>query len=100
MGFFNFINNLFKPKKDYNLVTVYLKDNKCGNKMKLVLRKSYDIHRVYDKKREEEFKLTKVVICDKCYHKIKVELGFDKSYNIITKDIKGGTLITEEEYNS
>lgn len=81
------------------MIAIYLKDNKCNEKIKILVRKSYDIQRIYEEGEEVEFRLNKVVICNKCYNKIYVKLDFDRNYNIIKKEVNGGEIISEEEYN-
>lgn len=94
-----FIKNLFSGKGGTNLVNIHLKDNKCGQKIKVVLRKTYDIQKVYDPDEEAEYKIRKVIICDNCYNKIKIYIEFDRKYEIIHNEIENGEFITEEEYN-
>lgn len=100
MGFINFLKNIFKPANHGNLINLYLKDNKCGEKIKLILRKSYDIQRIYEDSEEADYRLSKVVICNNCYNKINLKIDFDRRYNIINKEIDKGELITEEEFNN
>lgn len=96
MGFFDFLKNIFQPVKQNNLIHIYLKDNKCKEKMKLLVRKSYDIQRIYEENEEAEYRLKKVVICNNCYNKINLQIDFDKRYNIINSQIDGGEIISEE----
>lgn len=99
LGFFDVLKNLFHPAKQSNIIHIYLKDKKCNEKIKVLVRKSYDIQRIYEDNEEAEYRLKKVVICNKCYNKINVKIDFDRRYNIINNQIDGGELITEEEYN-
>jgi len=55
---------------DSKLIEVFIEDKKCGNQMKLIFRKSYDIQKVYEEQREAAYEIKKVVICDNCYNKI------------------------------
>lgn len=97
MSLKDIINTIFS-KEDKNIIRIYLQDNKCGEKIEVLLRKSYDIQRVYEDS-NAYYKITKVVVCTKCYNKIKINITFDKNYNIITNKIKNGKFITKEEYN-
>lgn len=99
MGLKDLFKGIFTGKKYDNIVNIYLKDSKCGNKIKVLLRKSYDIQRVYDEGKEAAFMINKVIICDKCFNKITIDIKFDKKYNIISREIEGGKYITEEEYS-
>ncbi|MEJ6950586.1 hypothetical protein [Natronospora cellulosivora (SeqCode)] len=97
MGFLDKLKNMFKPAKKNNLIEINLKDNKCKERIKLLVRKSYDIQRIYENDQNADYRLNKVVICNNCYSKIEVKIDFNKSYKIINKDIKGGKLISEEK---
>ena len=88
----------FFEKKDKNIIRIYLQDNKCGEKIEVLLRKSYDIQRVYEDD-SAYYKITKVVVCTKCYNKIKINITFDKNYKVITNYIENGKFITQDEYN-
>ena len=97
MGFKDIIKGLFGGK-DKKIIKLYLQDKKCGEKIEVLLRKSYDIHRVYEDDKVY-YKINKVVVCTKCYNKIRIIVTFDKAYNILTREIENGKFITEEEYN-
>jgi len=99
MGFLKFLKSFFQPPKDRNLIPIYLSDKKCNEKIKVLVRKTYDIHSLYEEEGEAAYRLNKVVICNKCYNKINLSIDFDRNYNIIKKTIEGGNFITEEEYN-
>lgn len=81
-----------------NLINIYVEDEKCGNKMKLLFRKSYDIQKVYEDDREAAHEINKVVVCDNCYNKIKVHISFDQSYNILQQETENGRIISRQEF--
>lgn len=99
MGFFDFIKNIFQPVRQGNIIHIYLKDEKCGEKIKLLVRKSYDIQKIYEDNEQADYRLKKVVICNKCYNKINVRIDYNKRYNIIDSQLDGGNIISEEEFN-
>ena len=99
MGFMDKIKDFFQPVNNTNLLEIYLQDKKCKEKIKLLVRKSYDIQRIYEKDQDADYRLRKVVICNNCYNKINLEIDYNKKYNIINSEIDGGELITKEEYN-
>jgi hypothetical protein len=82
------------------LIDIYVEDDKCGNQMKLLFRKSYDIQKVYKDDREAAYEIKKVVVCDNCYNKIDLHLEFDKRYKIIRQEIENGKIISKEEYEN
>lgn len=100
MGIISKIKSIFNftGESKSKLIDIYIEDKKCGNQMKLLFRKSYDIQKVYENNREAAYEIKKVVVCDNCYHKNELHLEFDKRYNIINQEIKGGKIITKEEF--
>lgn len=102
MGLFDKIKSIFKGSggNKSKLVDIYIEDDKCGNQMKLIFRKSYDIQKVYEDNRDAAYEIQKVVVCDKCYNKIDLHLEFDKGYNIINKEIEDGKIISREEFEN
>lgn len=98
MGFLDKIKSIFSGGSQSKLIDIYVEDNKCGNQMKLLFRKSYDIQKVYETNRDAAYEISKVVVCDQCYNKIELHLEFDKRYNIIEQEIKDGKIITTEEF--
>ncbi len=99
LGFFDFVKNIFQPSGQGNLINFYIKDEKCGDKIKLLVRKSYDIQKIYEENEQADYRLKKVVICNKCYNKINVKIDFDRRYNIIDSQLDGGSIISEKEFN-
>lgn len=100
MGLMDFFKNIFSGNRGSNTINLYVKDKKCGEKIKILLRKSYDIQKVYSDEEEAAYEINKVVICNNCYNKINIGVKFDKRYNKILEEIDNGSFITEEEYNS
>lgn len=99
MSLFDKIKNMFTSSSDPKIIKVFLKDSKCGNKMRVVLRKGYDIQRIYDDNLEGNYQVRKVIVCDKCYNNVVIDLKFDRNYNILDKSIENGQFLTEEEFN-
>ena len=101
MGIIDKIKSIFTGAnngKEANLIDIYIKDDKCGNQMKLLFRKSYDIQKVYEDNREAAYEIKKVVVCDNCYNKIDLHLEFDKGYNVIMQEVKAGEIISREDF--
>ncbi|MFW6377332.1 MAG: hypothetical protein ACOCZ5_01675 [bacterium] len=97
MGFLDKIKDIFKPVNKSNLLEIYLRDNKCQEDIKLLVRKSYDIQRIYEEDDDAYYRLNKVVICNNCYSKINLTIDFDKRYKIINTDIQGGEMLSKED---
>ena|SRR5690554_4250699 len=99
MGLLDSIRNIFSSARNSNIIEIFVEDDKCGKKFKILLRKSYEISRVYENQGDIKYKVNKVVVCDKCFNKIIFTLGFGKNYHIISREIEGGKFITEKEFN-
>jgi len=102
MSLFDKLKSIFKGDgaNQSKLIDIYVEDDKCGNQMKLLFRKSYDIQKVYKDDREAAYEIKKVVVCDNCYNKIDLHLEFDKRYKIIRQEIENGKIISKEEYEN
>jgi hypothetical protein len=100
MGFIDKIKSIFSGGSQSKLIDVYIEDDKCGNRMKLLFRKSYDIQKVYEDNREAAYEIKKMVVCDNCYNKIELHLEFDKRYNITNQEIKDGKIISKEKFEN
>jgi|SRR5690554_163589 len=99
MGILDSLKNIFSSGQKANIIDIYVQDKKCGKKFNVLLRKSYEISRVYEDQGDIKHKVNKVVVCDKCFNKIKFTLGFDKNYQIVSREIEGGKFITASEFN-
>lgn len=97
MGLFDKIKEILTPSSNSKIVKLYVKDKNCGNKMRVVLRKGYDIQRIYSDDKEGKHQVQKVIVCDKCYNNVVIDVKFDKRYNIIDKSIENGEFLTKEE---
>ena len=102
MSLFDKLKSIFNSDRanQSKLIDIYVEDDKCGNQMKLLFRKSYDIQKVYKDDREAAYEIKKVVVCDNCYNKIDLHLEFDKRYKIIRQEIENGKIISKEEYEN
>jgi len=102
MSLFDKLKSIFNSDRanQSKLIDIYVEDNKCGNRMKLLFRKSYDIQKVYKDDREAAYEIKKVVVCDNCYNKIDLHLEFDKRYKVIRQEIENGKIISKEEYEN
>lgn len=100
MSFFSKIKSIFNKGSQAKLVDIYLEDTKCGNQMRLLFRKNYDIQKVYEDNRAAAYEINKIVVCDECYNKIKLHLEFDKRYNIISQELKGGEILSKAEFEN
>jgi hypothetical protein len=88
MGFLDKIKSIFTGNSQSKLIEIDIEHDSCGNQMQLLFRKGYDIQNVYEDNSDAAYEINKIVVCDKCYKKMKLQLEFDKKYNIIKKKVK------------
>lgn len=79
-------------------IWVYLKCNRCGEKVALRLRKTSEIQREYGDEAGYDMFINKVAICNKCFQRMNLRLEFDRAYRVINKQLEHGGFITPEEY--
>jgi hypothetical protein len=100
MGFLDKIKSIFTGGSQSKLIDIEVEHDKCGNQMKLLFRKGYDIQKVYEDNRDAAYEVNKIVVCDKCYKKMKLQLEFDKKYNLIEKSLENLDLVTKKNNGS
>ncbi|AZR72775.1 hypothetical protein BBF96_04825 [Anoxybacter fermentans] len=89
---------LTKSNKNRNILYLYYQCHRCKHAFKLLLRKSYDIQTIYDDQLDYAYLYQKELRDPKCFNNIKFRVYFDRNYNIVKEEAKGGKLISEEEY--
>lgn len=101
MKLFKVLGNLFaKPVNQGNILHLYYQCNRCKHAFPLLLRKSYDVQMAYDDAADYAFVYQKELRDPKCFNDIKIEVYFDRGFNILKQEIKGGKLISREEYEN
>lgn len=84
----------FSPGSENNdTILLQVKDESCGNEIPVRVIKSHDLHRIYEDELPGNYRLKKVVICDECFNKIWLEVYFDSSYSIVSREAEGGKII-------
>jgi len=103
-----FLKSLFlKPgqsspvKGSKDVLWLYLKCNKCGKTLKLFVNKKTDLENQYKEAGEAgpDYILRKEAMDDKCFSKIFVRIEFDKSKNILSREISNAEFIGKEEFS-
>ncbi len=80
---------------------LYIQCEKCGEKLKVLVKKETDLERVYEEEKGgSAYRLIKEAMDSKCFSIITVRAEFDINKDIISRDISNGRFITEEEYLS
>lgn len=81
-------------------VWVYLKCDRCGEKLALRLRKSSEIQREEAGTQDYQMFINKTVIGNECFNRMQLRLEFDGMYKVMNKRLQNGTFISKNEYES
>jgi hypothetical protein len=104
MGFFKKLAGLLTPavQEDPNAVYVYVKCNRCGEKLRARISTRSELSPVFgNTDNADSFYCRKVLIGEKlCFQPIEINLKFDTKYRFTDRQISGGEFITQEEYEA
>jgi len=81
---------------DSNALVYYVKGHKCGAITRLRIDKRNDLSRDDD----DNFYVRKVVVDNVCYGQVEVELRFDARYQEISHEVRGGALVTQQDWEA
>jgi hypothetical protein len=102
MGFLRKIASALSPKgtAEGDALWVYVRCDKCGEKIKTRIDLSHDLTPNYsDEGGIANYFLRKVLVGSKgCFEPIEVELTFDAQRRVTAREIAGGEFISREEY--
>jgi hypothetical protein len=79
-----------------NFLKINVKCKRCGEEIKVNIRKTSDISRVYEEDvapQGASFFLRKEVLGNKCNNLIFIDIYFDENLNVISKNIEGGEFL-------
>jgi hypothetical protein len=76
-------------------LTYYVRGFKCGALTRLRINKANDLSRTDN---DEGFFVRKVIVDDRCYGQVEVEITFDPNYHKVDRVIRGGEFISEAQF--
>lgn len=82
--------------RDGDALIYYVKGHKCGAITCVRIDRRNDLSRDDD----DNFFVRKVVVDNKCYGQVEIELRFDPHYNEISREIRGGVFVTRQEWEA
>jgi hypothetical protein len=71
---------------------------RCGSMVRIRVDKRNDLNREEDG--PGALVLRKEVMDDSCFQLMQAEIWLDSNYNVVSSDVSGGELITEEAYQA
>jgi hypothetical protein len=101
MSFLKKLGSLFSaPARDNRSLWLYVKCDKCGEILKGRVDLYNDLSVQYeDSGRQSSYFCRKVFMgSNRCYQPIEVELSFDKNRQLSDEEIRGGKIVSEEEF--
>jgi hypothetical protein len=90
------------PPRTERAFYLYVKCNKCGEKLRARVDAWNELTPEYDGKSDDPASYTcrKVLIGEnRCYQPIELKLKFDKNHKLVEQQIFGGRYIDQEEFN-
>jgi hypothetical protein len=82
--------------RDPNAVHLYFQCDKCGAIVPVRVDKRHDLNR---EQGPGTYLLRKEVMDDECFQLMQATVWLDNGYNVVSADVSGGELISEEDYN-
>ena len=101
MSFLKKLGSLFSaPDRGNRNLWLYVKCGKCGEILKGRVDLYNDLSVQYeDSGRQSSYFCRKVFMgSNRCYQPIEVELSFDKNRQLSDEEIRGGKIVSEEEF--
>ena len=76
----------------------YFRCGRCGSVVRVRADRRNDLNR--DEEGPGTYLLRKDVMDNTCFQLMQAELWLDASYNVVSADVTGGTLISREDYEA
>jgi len=97
LGFWDNVKNAFlvHASDTSNFITFTVKCNKCGEEIEVKARKTSDISRLYEDQGPggAAYFLRKEILGNRCNNLIYVTIYFSPTYEILSRDITGGSFV-------
>lgn len=85
---------------DRNALHLYIKCARCGTIVHVRVNLQNDLAADYGDTKAEGYALNKDVMDDRCFRLIHVEIQFDGRRNEVSRQIEGGTFVSEAEWDT
>jgi hypothetical protein len=99
----SFLRRLFggsAPAAEGNIAHLYIKCNRCGSIVHVRVNLANDLAADYGDTAAEGYSLNKEVMDDRCFRLMRAELQFDARRKEISRQVEGGTFVSEEEWEA
>ena len=99
MGFLRRLFGGGAPRQGGEALHLYVKCNRCGAPVHVRVNLFNDLAADYGDTDAEGYALSKEVMDDRCFRIMRVDMQFDTRRRETSREIEGGTFISEEEWN-
>jgi hypothetical protein len=79
---------------------VYVRCRRCGEAIQIRADRRYDLASEWRHPGESgpAYTLHKDIVGDRCFQRIRIDMGFDSRFRIVEQQIEGGEFLTAEAY--
>ena len=98
MGFLRRLFGGGQQSSDDHALHLYVKCGRCGYGVHVRVDLHNDLSADYGDNDAEGYTLVKEVMDDRCFRIMRATLRFNSRRNEISREVEGGTFISEEEY--
>lgn len=103
MGFLRQVRQLFghRAERDDGLY-FYVRCDRCAAVVRVRLNPATELQQDFDEQgdRVSGYFVRKVVVDSRCFRPIEAKLWFDAARRVRSREISGGTFVTEAEYDA
>jgi len=99
MGFLRRLFGGGEQPADAHALHLYIKCNRCGSPVHVRIDLRNDLAADYGDTDAEGYTLSKEVMDDRCFRIMRVDIQFDTRRRETSREIEGGTFISEEEWS-
>ncbi len=103
MGIFDKLSSWLKQtsqaRREADFISFKIKCEKCGEEIIIKVNRRTDLQNLYLESGEQgaAFNLKKEILGKKCSNLIQIDVDFDRNYQIIGKEISGGSFLSDKE---
>ncbi len=103
MGIFDKLSSWLKQtsqaRREADFIPFRIKCEKCGEEITIKVNRRTDFQNLYLESGEQgaAFNLKKEILGKKCSNLMQIDIDFDRNYQIIAREISGGSFILEKE---
>lgn len=81
---------------------IYVRCSACGEAVRVRVNREHDLSAEFDEGSDAPtgYRVHKEIVGRNCFRRIQVDMTFDQQRRVVNQQIRGGTFLTREEYES